>query len=112
MRQPKIRCQITQKAAHAIVEQADYYIVLQDESLAQRWDTAVHEAIRSLLKMPERGTPCNFKHPRLRNLRRVSIPKFPKHLMFYEYLREERLVCIVHVIHGARDVEGLLADPS
>jgi plasmid stabilization system protein ParE len=52
MRQPKIRCQITQKAAHAIVEQADYYTGQQDESLAQRWDTAVHEAIRSLLKMP------------------------------------------------------------
>jgi toxin ParE1/3/4 len=99
-------------AADAIVEQADYYLIRQGVSLAQRWEDAVDEVVHSLLRMPERGSPCNFKHPDLQNLRRVSVPKFPKHLVFYDYLREEHLVRIVHVIHGARDVEGLLADPS
>jgi plasmid stabilization system protein ParE len=112
MRRRRIRLQITKVAADAIVGQADYYSAQQGESLAQRWEVAVDEAIHSLLKIPERGSPCGFKHPRLQNLRHISVPKFSKHLIFYEYVRDQRLMRIVHVIHGARDVEALLADSA
>ena len=70
---------------------------------------AVDHAIRSLLKMPNGARPVTSNIHKLQNLRRIGVPLFPQHLVFYEYLREQRLVCIVHVIHGARDVEGLLA---
>jgi plasmid stabilization system protein ParE len=59
--------------------------------------------------MPERGSPCNFKHPQAAKSSAHRSARISAHLVFYEYLREQRLVCIVHVIHGARDVEGLLA---
>jgi len=82
MRKPKGLLQITKVAALAIIEQADYYSAKQDGLLAHRWEWG--------------SGRCNS-------------PLFPQHLVFYEYLREQRLVCIVYVIHGARDVEGLLA---
>jgi|SRR5271166_3361670 len=106
MRLQKTRLEITKRAAHAILEQADYYSAQENESLAQRWEEAVDDVIHSLLKMPERGSPCNFKHPHLQNLRRMPVSGFAQHLIFYSYIREEHLV---HVIHGARDIEGLLA---
>lgn len=109
MKRTRLRLQVTRAAANAILEQADYYAERESETLAQRWEKAVHNAMHSLLKLPEQGAPCNFGHPKLQNLRRILVPGFSRHLVFYEYLREKRTVRIVHVIHGARDIESLLS---
>jgi toxin ParE1/3/4 len=103
-----IRLLITEAAAHGILDQAEYYEQRESRTVAQRWDAAVLRAFRSLTKMPDRGSPCNFSHSELKNLRRMAVPRFPRHLIFYQYLRQESLVRIVHVLHGARDTEALL----
>jgi plasmid stabilization system protein ParE len=105
----RIGIQLTEIAARAIVNQADYYASQQDETLASRWDKAVSRAIDSLLKMPERGSLCYFQPGKLKMLRRISVPGFPQHLVFYQYMLEERAVRIVHVLHGARDIEAILS---
>jgi toxin ParE1/3/4 len=49
--------------------------------------------------------PCRFGLAELRNIRRMSISGFPKHLVFYRV--EDREVLILRVLHGARDLESL-----
>ena len=103
-----IELRISEAAALSIVEQADYYEQASDRALAQRWEAAVDQAIHSLLNWPERGAACRFRSPALTGLRWIFVPSFPKHMVFYRYLPEEKAVRIVQVLHGARDLETLL----
>jgi toxin ParE1/3/4 len=98
---------VSEAAALSIVEQADYYMAA-DRSLALRWEESVDEGVGSLLKMPERGAQCRFRSPSLANVRWILVPGFPKHLIFYRYSPDDQAVLIIHVLHGARDVESLL----
>ena len=97
----------TEAAARAITEQAEYYSERQSQSLAERWDNLVRRTILSLRKMPQRGAPCHFGHSELKDLRRISVAGFP-HLIFYRYFPERAVIQIVHVLHGARDIEAVL----
>jgi toxin ParE1/3/4 len=103
-----IGLRVSESAALSIVEQADYYHQASDLILAQRWETAVDDAVHSLLSRPERGTLCHFRSPILAGLRWILIPGFPKHMAFYRCLREEQAIVIVQVLHGARDIETIL----
>jgi toxin ParE1/3/4 len=51
------------------------------------------------------GTLCSFRLPALHGVRRVAIPRFPKHLIFYRFDDDE--IFILRVVHGARDLERL-----
>jgi plasmid stabilization system protein ParE len=99
--------EIVDAASQEILDQASYY---REESpgshIEAQWDHAVSQAIRSLLSMPERGAHCNFQSPELREMRWIPIPGFPRHLVFYLFLAEDRVVRIVHILHGARDLEA------
>jgi toxin ParE1/3/4 len=99
---------ISEAAAVSILEQADYYVEASDDALGQRWETAVDEAVRSLLDWPERGTLCRFRSHSLIELRWILIPGFPKHMVFYRYLSQEEAILIVQVLHGARNLETIL----
>jgi plasmid stabilization system protein ParE len=106
-----MRLEILEAAAQAIVEQADYYLLKSGSTLGQRWESAVDEAILRLLRLPETGAPVRFRSPRLAGIRWVPVPGFPKHLIFYRYFPEQELLRVIHVLHGARDLEALL-DPN
>ena len=95
-----IELRISEAAGLSIVEQADYYLEASDLDLARRWEESVDQAIDSLLKFPERGTPCRFRSPSLAGLRWVFVPEFPKHIVFYRYLPHEQAILIVQVLHG------------
>lgn len=99
---------IIEAAAVSILEQSDYYLQASDSPLAQRWETAVDNAVHSLLDWPERGTLCRFRSPALADLRWISISGFPKHMVFYRYLPLEDALLIVQVLHGARNLETIL----
>jgi toxin ParE1/3/4 len=101
---------ITEAAALSIVEQADYYRSRSGAKLAARWEAAVDKATRSLLELPERGSPCRFRAPALADMRWIPVPGFRKHLIFYRYLTREKTVLIVEVLHGARDLEAIFED--
>jgi plasmid stabilization system protein ParE len=101
---------ISEAAALSIVEQADFYEQASDIALARRWESAVDQAVNSLQDFPERGALCRFRSPALVGLRWVLVPNFPKHMVFYRNLPLEQALLIVHVLHGARDLETLLDD--
>lgn len=99
--------EILEAAAREIVEQALYYREQSpDTSLEQRWDTAVNQAISSLFSMPERGSRCQFQSPELQSMRWIPISGFPEHIVIYVHLPDERIVRIVHVLHGARNLNA------
>jgi plasmid stabilization system protein ParE len=103
-----IELRLTEAAARSIVEQADYYQQVSDLALAMKWEMSVDEAVRSLLKWPERGAICRFRSQSLAGLRWIFVPDFPKHMVFYRYLADEKIILIVHVLHGARNLETIL----
>ena len=107
-----IELRISEAAAISIIEQADYYRDAIDNARALRWEAAVDEAVQSLLRFPERGAPCRFHSPLLAGLRWIFVPGFPKHMVFYRYSRQEQVLLIVQVLHGARDLESILGSDA
>jgi len=104
-----LRLRILPAATRAVAEQAAYYKAKSGPSLAQRWRSSVNEAVRSLRNLPDRGSPANFTLPTLGNIRTLHIDGFPKHLIFYRFDSEAGIVAIITVVHGARDLETILA---
>jgi toxin ParE1/3/4 len=102
------KLRVHEAAALSIVEQSNYYSEKADQALALRWEAAVDEAIRSLLRHPNIGSPCRFRSTALAGLRWAPIPGFPKHMIFYRYAAEEKTVFVVQVLHGARDIDAIL----
>jgi toxin ParE1/3/4 len=89
-----------------ILEQADWYLAQSGEALASRWEKAVTAALLRVVSRPMVGTPCVFRSPELRDVRRTTISGFAKHLLFYRFSEGE--IFILRVVHGARDLERLL----
>jgi len=103
---------ITETAALAIVEQADYYLQESDGALAQRWSESVDRAMHSLLQFPERGALCHFRSASLEGMRWIFVPGFKRHIVFYRFLREEHVVLVVHVLHSSRNLRAIFAEGS
>lgn len=102
----KKRLALSDAAVADIVEQAEWYWAQSGNDLAGRWERAVTSAILRVVNRPTTGAPCTFQSPELRNVRRVAIRGFPKHLLFYRFDSGE--VFVLRVVHGARDLERLL----
>jgi plasmid stabilization system protein ParE len=99
---------ISEAAAVAILEQADYYLHAANVALAQRWEEAVDQAVLSLLNFPEHGTHCRFRFPSLSDLRWIFVPGFPRHMVFYRFSPDESIIRVVQVLHGTRNLETIL----
>ncbi len=103
------RLLITRAASNAIIEQAAYYASRESQALADRWEAAVRGTPERLPAEAALGPRCNFRHPELNNLRRTPVPGFPRHPIFYQDLPGQALIRVVHVVHGARDIEAVLS---
>jgi toxin ParE1/3/4 len=103
----KARLVFSDAAITDILEQADWYRVQSGSRLARRWERAVTSTIQNVVRYPSAGSLCAFQAPELTGTRRVGIPKFPKHLVFYRSEGEE--IFILRVVHGARDLERLFS---
>ena len=101
------RLVFSEAAVADVLEQADWYRRQVGDVLALRWERAVTSAIAHVLRFPASGSPCLFRSPELKGARRTTIPKFPKHLMFYRI--EEDVEFILRIVHGARDLESLFS---
>jgi toxin ParE1/3/4 len=86
-----------------IMEQADWYAARSGRGVARRWENAVASAISFIIRRPAAGSSCTFSAPELKGVRRMSISRFPRHLLFYRFDEDE--VFILRVVHGARDLE-------
>jgi plasmid stabilization system protein ParE len=67
---------LSQAAATDILEQADWYQHQSDSALSKRWERAVTAVLLRIVNNPEIGPVWGFKHPELRNIRRVPIRDF------------------------------------
>jgi len=101
----RVRFALSDAAVADIVEQSEWYVEHSGTKLAKRWEKAVTAALRRILRNASAGTPCTFRSAALRNVRRVSISGFPKHLLFYKIQDAE--IFVLRIVHGARDLESL-----
>jgi toxin ParE1/3/4 len=89
------------------LEQADWYERQADTRLSRRWNRAVSAALLLITEYPHSGALCrHFASEELQGIRRTSVSGFSKHLIFYRV--ESERIFILRVVHGARDLEGLL----
>ena len=75
--------------------------------LADRLVACAEITFKKLARTPGVGRPRPLRSPKAKNLRSWKVADFPKHLIFYRPLPDERGVQIVRVVHGARDLEAL-----
>jgi toxin ParE1/3/4 len=96
---------LTDAAVSDILEQAAWYEEQSGLKLARRWEQAVTSVLLRIAATPAAGARCTFKAPELIGVRRVPVPRFPKHLVFYRLQKQEMV--ILRIVHGARDLESL-----
>jgi toxin ParE1/3/4 len=94
------------RARRNILSNAEYLEEHGGAETAQRFLDATQNTSEALAKMPKLGILCAFRSPALRRLRRWPVKGFENWLSFYQARRNG--VEIVHLIHGARDIESLL----
>jgi toxin ParE1/3/4 len=96
---------LTDAAVSDILEQATWYQEQSGPKLAHKWEQAVTSVLLRVTTAPSAGAPCTFKAADLKGVRRVPVPRFPKHLVFYRFRNDELI--ILRIVHGARDLESL-----
>jgi toxin ParE1/3/4 len=74
--------------------------------IAERFLDHLINSFETLAQTPRMGILCGFRKPATRRLRRWSVKGFENWLIFYQ--PKDYGVEIVHILHGARDIEGLL----
>lgn len=99
------RVRRSEQAKRDLIEQA-WHIAQDSVDAAERFLAACEEAFDTLVRMPEMGVPREFRNPRLEGLRMWPVRGFEKHLVFYQPLADG--IRVVRVLHGARDIEGIL----
>jgi toxin ParE1/3/4 len=97
---------IRARARRDILSSAEYLEEIGDMETAQRFLDATESTFEALANMPKLGVLCAFRSAALRRVRRWPVKGFENWLIFYRPRRDG--VEIVHVIHGARDIESLL----
>ena len=94
------------RARTDILSNAEYLEEHGGVETAERFLNATQSTFEALAEMPKLGVLCTFRSPGLRRLRRWPVKGFENWLIFYQPRRNG--FEIVHVIHGARDIENLL----
>jgi toxin ParE1/3/4 len=74
---------------------------------ASRFLAAAERTFNRLAGMPHLGTGYEAEDPAFGNVRFFPISRFKRFLAFY--LPDDRGVIIIRVLHGARDIHGILA---
>ncbi len=100
------RVLVRARARRDILRSAEYLEEEGGEPLAQRFINAVRDTFDALAGVPNAGVACKFSWPALQRVRRWPVKGFENWLVFY--LPKGDGVEILHVIHGARDIESLL----
>jgi toxin ParE1/3/4 len=76
--------------------------------VAERFLARVEATSARLSKRPGIGARFDHPHPALAELRCSPVSRFPKYIVFYRPIAGG--IQIVRVLHGARDVAGILAE--
>jgi toxin ParE1/3/4 len=76
--------------------------------VADRFFTEAEATFDRLASMPGLGTRYEPDEPLYADLRYFPITRFRKYLVFYRPLPDG--IEVLHVLHGARDIAGILAE--
>jgi toxin ParE1/3/4 len=93
------------RARRDILSNAEYLEEHGGAETAHHFLDATQKTFEALARMPKMGALCTFRSPVLRRLRCWPVKGFENWLIFY--LPRRNGVEIVHLIHGARDIESL-----
>jgi toxin ParE1/3/4 len=86
-------------------EQADY-LGRRSREAGRRFYDAAQQAFQQWARRPGLGSPQECQDPRLAGLRCGRVPGFEKILIFYRPI--DGGIEVLRVLHGARDVQGIL----
>lgn len=90
------------------IQQIARYIANDNPTAALRFITAVNETFSRLTVLPGLGRRWKPRHPRLHVVRCTAVIGFRSFRVFFRALPDA--VQILHVLHGARDLDALLND--
>lgn len=85
-----------------------HFIAQNNPDAATRVVEAAYETFKSLAANPSLGSVRRFRNPRLRGVRSWRVTGFENYLIFYRPVPDG--VQVLHVYHGARDIEALLGE--
>lgn len=100
---------VVYKSAQAKHELVDHYEYIARDSAdaAERFLSAVESAVTQLAARPGMGARWESPHPQLSGVRTWLVPRFRNYVIFYR--EREDGIEVLHVFHGAQDLETLLA---
>jgi len=84
------------------------FIAQDNPDAATRVIEAAGETFKALAATPSLGVARKHRNPRLRDVRFFPISGFENYLVFYRPILEG--IEVLHVYHGARDLERLFED--
>ncbi len=91
-----------------LLEQFVYFGESEGVDLAERYIEAVANTCAFLTQQPEAGNRYKSGISRLAGLRRFRVKGFENYLIFYE--PRQGSIDVVRVLHGARDIDSILAE--
>jgi toxin ParE1/3/4 len=94
--------------AEADIDELAAFIARDSTAAALRFLNQVEGLFRLLSSAPGMGNPRRFRHPLLRGVRVMTVPRFPRHLVFYT--AEGNRVDVIRVLHAGRDAERIMPD--
>jgi len=83
------------------------YIFIDNIDAADRFLEAAYTTLGKLARMPGMGPERRFGQPRLSEVRSFRVERFDKYLIFCAPIPKG--IEVFHVLHGARDLEGLFS---
>ena len=81
------------------------YIAQDNPDAATRVIEAAYETFKTLAATPGLGRLRKFRNPRLKGIRSWPVSGFETYLIFYRVTPSD--IELLHVYHGARDIEAL-----
>jgi toxin ParE1/3/4 len=84
------------------------FIAQNNPAAATRVVEAAHETFKNLALTPGLGRPHKFRNSKLKGVRSWHVSGFNNYLIFYRPIPDG--VQVLHIYHGARDIEALLGD--
>jgi toxin ParE1/3/4 len=91
-----------------LTEAADSIAQAASLATSDRFLAAVNRTFEQLTAMPDMGTRYEPDDPAYAELRYLPVSKFRKYLVFYRPMSDG--IEVVRVLHGARDIAGILAE--
>lgn len=106
---PEAPVELTREAATDLLWQAEWYDTHAGPEVAERYLRAVAGTRDRLSLTPDAGRRRRFSSPLLRGVRSLAVERpFHRHLFFFR--REDAVILILRIMHGARDLPRRLLE--